>query len=76
MFVHTAVLRVHNGGINTATGENEMQITYKTWCVAIDSGNGLKFFDIVACDAQAAISDCKATYGDDVEIASIALISW
>ena len=53
-----------------------MQITYKTWCVAIDSGNGLKFFDIVACDAQAAISDCKATYGDDVEIASIALISW
>lgn len=41
---------------------------YITFEVSIVSGNGLKFFEIVACDMDAAHADIRATYGDDVEI--------
>lgn len=49
-------------------------MTYKTYQVSIVSDNGLKFFEIVACDHQAAIADVQATYGDDVEVVSVCLL--
>jgi hypothetical protein len=41
---------------------------YQTYEVSINAGSGLKFFEIVACDMQAAHADIRAAYGDDVEI--------
>jgi hypothetical protein len=41
---------------------------YQSFEVSISTNNGLKFLEIVACDLEAAHSDVRATYGDDVEI--------
>ena len=43
-------------------------MAYKTYEVSINASGNLKFFEIVACDMQAAHADIRATYGDDVEI--------
>ena len=47
------------------------KITYSTWVVAIQAGEEIKRFEIVACDNHAAVADVKATYGADVEIAYV-----
>jgi hypothetical protein len=41
---------------------------YIKYEVSIATNSGLKFFEIVACDLEAAHADVRATYGDDVEI--------
>lgn len=43
---------------------------YHTFQIAIVTNKGLKFMEVVACDMQAAHADVRATYGEDVEIAS------
>ena len=43
-------------------------MAYQTYEVSINASGNLKFFEIVACDMQAAHADIRAAYGDDVEI--------
>lgn len=45
-------------------------MTYQTYEVSINANGSLKFFEIVACNMQAAHADIQAIYGDDVEIVS------
>ena len=47
---------------------------YITFEVSIATNNGLKFFEIVACDMDAAHADIRATYGNDVEIVCTRLV--
>ena len=55
--------------IKPSTTQPEINMTYRTYEISIAGANdNLKFFEVVACDLSAAISDVKATYGDDVEI--------
>lgn len=49
---------------------------YSTYQISIVAGDSLKFFEVVACDREAAISDVRATYGDDVEIACVSIIGF
>lgn len=51
-----------------------MQITYRTFEIAIVAKNGLKFLEVVACDMQSAHADVREAYGADVEIASTVLL--
>lgn len=43
-------------------------MAYQTYEVSINANGNLTFFEIVACDMQAAHADIRATYGDDVDI--------
>lgn len=41
---------------------------YQTYEVRIQAHHVLKFLIVVACDADAAQADVRATYGDEVQI--------
>ena len=43
-------------------------MTYTTYEISVNNGNGLTFLKVVACDMQAARADVRETYGADVEI--------
>jgi hypothetical protein len=49
-------------------------MTYRNYQVSIVVPSGLKFFEIVACDHDAAIADVRATYGEEVEVCSVCLL--
>jgi len=44
---------------------------YNTYEVSIVCGEGLKFFEVVACDHESAVCDVRAAYGDDVEVCAV-----
>lgn len=51
---HDALVFIHR---NTPPGANNM--TYSTFEVSIECRDGLRFIEVVACNAQAAIADVE-----------------
>ena len=49
-------------------------MNYGTYEVSAIIAGNMKFFEIVACDIDAAHADLRAAYGDDVEIVCTTLL--
>lgn len=49
-------------------------MTYSTYIVSAIIADNMKFFEIVACDIDAAHADLRAAYGEDVDIVCTTLL--
>ncbi len=50
-------------------------MTYHTYEISIEAGDGLKFLEVVAVNAQAAHADIRAAYGDEVVIVCTTVVA-
>jgi hypothetical protein len=49
-------------------------MTYRTYIVHTIVANRMEYFEVVACDREAAIADVQATYGEDVDVVSVGVV--